>query len=78
MLFGTITGVDPWSFGASDAAAADLGIAPGEAVKLQQVASDQLAIAGIALTRVPCLHRHSAAAGTGAARSASVCGGRGR
>jgi hypothetical protein len=56
VLFGAITNIDPWSFGASEQAAADLGIAPGDAVRLQRVASDQLAFAGIPLTRIPCLH----------------------
>ena len=74
VLFGTVTGVDPWSFGASDTAAAELGIAPGDAVKLQRVASDQLAVAGIALTRIPCLHTNAAAGTPGAARSAQTCG----
>ncbi len=41
-LFGTLTGIVPWSFGANEQAAKDLGIAPAVALKLQQVASDQL------------------------------------
>lgn len=68
VLFGTITGIDPWSFGASEKAAADLGISAGDAVKLQQVASDQLSMAGIALTRTPCLHANPQALGAGACR----------
>ena len=32
VLFGTVTGIDPWSLGASEKAAADLGISPGDAV----------------------------------------------
>ena len=56
VLFGAITNIDPWSFGASEQAASDLGIAPGDAVRLQRVASDQLAVASIPLTRIPCLH----------------------
>ena len=63
MLFGAITKIDPWSFGASEQAALDLGIAPGDAVRLQRVASDQLASAGIALQRMPCLHANPRAAG---------------
>ena len=68
VLFGTITGIDPWSFGASEQAAADLGIAPADAVKLQQVASDQLYAAGVALTRVACLHANPQAGDAGACR----------
>jgi hypothetical protein len=77
VLFGTITGIDPWNFGANERAAADLGISPGDAVKLQQIASDQLSIAGIALTRTPCLHANAGAKGAGpGSRSTIVCGGR--
>ena len=65
VLFGTITNIDPWSFGASEQAAADLGIAPGDAVRLQRVASDQLASAGIPLTRIPCLHANPRARSKG-------------
>lgn len=59
VLFGAITNIDPWSFGASEQAALDLDIAPGDAVRLQRVASDQLAAAGIPVTRIPCLHAKS-------------------
>lgn len=38
-LFGTITGLDPRRFGGSERAAADLGITPGEALLLQQIAA---------------------------------------
>ena len=62
VLFGTITNLDPWSFGASERAAADLGIAPGDAVRLQRIASDQLVAAGITLTRIACLHANPRAA----------------
>jgi hypothetical protein len=65
VLFGAITNIDPWSFGASEQAASDLGIAPGDAVRLQRVASDQLMSAGIALIRVPCLHANPRARGKG-------------
>jgi hypothetical protein len=56
VIFGRLTGIDPWSLGASERAAADLGISPGDAVKLQRVASEQLYAAGVALVRKPCLH----------------------
>lgn len=51
--FGTITRIDPLSFGAKERAAADLGIAPADAVRLQQVASNQLKAAGVMLTQPP-------------------------
>jgi hypothetical protein len=41
-LFGTITGLDPRSLGGGERAAADLGIAPHEALLLQQVAAATL------------------------------------
>jgi hypothetical protein len=66
-LFGTLTGIDPWSFGANEQAAADLGISPHDAVKLQKVASDQLYASGVPLVRLPCLHANPRA--TGAARN---------
>lgn len=66
MIFGTLTGISPWSFGASEKAAADLGISPGDAVKLQRVASDQLSAAGVPLVWVPCLHANPDARGPGA------------
>ncbi len=68
VLFGTLTGIDPWSLGASEQAAADLGISRAHAVKLQRVASEQLYTAGVALTRVPCLHADPHAADAGACR----------
>jgi hypothetical protein len=61
VLFGSVTGIDPWSLGANEQAAADLGIAPDVAVKLQRVASEQLAVQGVALTRLPCLHASASA-----------------
>jgi hypothetical protein len=67
VLFGTLTGIDPWSFGANEQAAADLGISPHDAVKLQKVASDQLYASGVPLVRLPCLHANPRA--TGAARN---------
>ncbi len=66
-LFGTLTGIDPWSFGANEQAAADLGISPHDAVKLQKVASDQLYASGVPLVRLPCLHANPRA--TGATRN---------
>ena len=56
VMFGQLTGIDPWSLGASEQAAADLGISPGDAVKLQRIASEQLYAAGTPLERRPCLH----------------------
>ena len=47
VLFGSLTGVDPAGFGPGERAAADLGIAPAEAVKLQRVAAQQLRAAGV-------------------------------
>jgi hypothetical protein len=63
VLFGTLTGIDPWSFGANEQAAADLGISPHDAVKLQKVASDQLYESGVPLIRLPCLHANPRASG---------------
>jgi hypothetical protein len=62
-LFGLLTGIDPWSFGGNEQAATDLGISAHDAIKLQQVASDQLAASGIALVRLPCLHANPNAKG---------------
>ncbi|MBU6260535.1 MAG: hypothetical protein KGL18_11280 [Burkholderiales bacterium] len=67
-LFGSLTGIDPWSLGASEQAAAELGIAPADALKLQRVASEQLYAAGLALRRIPCLHAHPHAGQAGACR----------
>ncbi|GAA3970285.1 beta strand repeat-containing protein [Hymenobacter antarcticus] len=44
VLFYQITGVDPRTLGAGEIAAADLGIAPADAVALQQVAYNQVNI----------------------------------
>jgi hypothetical protein len=63
VMFGTLTGIDPWSFGANEQAAADLDISPGDAVKLQHVASEQLYLSGVALRRVPCLHANPKSSG---------------
>ena len=41
-LFGTLTGLDPLSLGASEQAARDLGISSSDALVLQRVASEQL------------------------------------
>jgi hypothetical protein len=56
VIFGRLTGIDPWSLGASEKAAADLDISPGDAVKLQRIASEQLYVAGVPLERRACLH----------------------
>ncbi len=75
VIFGTLTGINPASFGANEQAAADLGISPGDAVKLQHVAWDQLAAEGVPLATIPCLRANPAAGGAGAGtRSALVCG----
>jgi hypothetical protein len=58
VMFGTLTGVDPASFGANERAAADLGITPHAALALQRVASAQLAASGYTAERRPCLHSH--------------------
>jgi hypothetical protein len=63
VLFGQLTGIDPWSLGASEKAAADMGISPGDAVKLQGIASEQLYVAGVPLERKPCLHADPLAPG---------------
>lgn len=41
-LFGTLTGQDPAQFGGAELAAAELGIAPADALLLQRIASEQL------------------------------------
>ena len=56
VLFGTISGVDPQSFGASERVASDLGIDPLDALRLQRVASAQLAASGVATARRNCLN----------------------
>ena len=74
VIFGKLTGINPASFGATEKAAADLGISPGDAVKLQRVAWEQLAAEGMPLNMIPCLHANPAAGGQapapGARRSA--------
>ena len=55
VMFGTITGIDPASFGASERAARDLGLPPLHALQLQAVASQQLRASGHATTVSPCL-----------------------
>jgi hypothetical protein len=62
-LFGTLTGIDPWAFGANEQAAADLGISPNDALQLQKVASEQLYASGVPLIRLPCLHANPRANG---------------
>ncbi|MBL8379379.1 MAG: PEP-CTERM sorting domain-containing protein [Burkholderiales bacterium] len=46
-LFGSITGLDPQSLGYYEQAARDLGIDPGDAYRLQQVAAVQLGFARV-------------------------------
>lgn len=60
VLFGTITGIDPASFGENDRAHTDLGIAPADAIKLQHVASEQLMAAGLPLVTIQCLRANPA------------------
>lgn len=55
VMFGTLTGIDPASFGANEAAASDLDIRPPAVQRLQRVASDQLRASGFTLTRANCL-----------------------
>lgn len=45
--FGTITGLDPLSLGANEKSAADLGISAADALALERVASQELAIAAV-------------------------------
>ena len=77
-LFGTLTGIDPWSFGANEQAAADLGISPHDALKLQQVASDQLYASGVPLVRLPCLHANPRVSGAAQNREGNPGCGQGR
>ena len=46
-LFGTLTGLNPALLGASEIAAADLGISAADAVRLQRIASEQLGFAQV-------------------------------
>jgi hypothetical protein len=54
VIFGQLSGLDPQSFGANEKAARDLGIEPQHAVRLQRVASQQLAASGISTQRANC------------------------
>jgi hypothetical protein len=75
-LFGTLTGIDPWSFGANEEAASDLGISPQDALKLQSLASEQLHASSALLTRLPCLHASPRAAAAMAGQPGiQACGG---
>jgi hypothetical protein len=56
VMFGSLTGIDPASFGATEKAANDLGIHPLDAMQLQRVASKQLAASGQVLDKRACLH----------------------
>jgi hypothetical protein len=70
VIFGKLTGIDPWSLGASEKAAAELGISPGDAVKLQAIASEQLYLSGVPMVRKPCLHANAIS------NAAAVCAAR--
>lgn len=65
VIFGTLTGISPASFGASEKAAEDLGIGHGDAVRLQRVAADQLAASGTPTVWIPCLRANPDAPGHG-------------
>jgi hypothetical protein len=65
VIFGKLTGISPASFGASEKAASDLGINPGDAVRLQRVATDQLVASGVALEWIACLRANPEAPGAG-------------
>lgn len=56
VLFGTLSGIDPASFGANERVAGELGIDAVDALRLQRVASEQLIASGLALKRLACLH----------------------
>ena len=56
VIFGQLSGIDPQSFGANETVARDLGIEPQHAVRLQRVASEQLAASGVATDRRNCLN----------------------
>jgi hypothetical protein len=75
VTFGKLTGISPASFGASEKAASDLGINPGDAVQLQRVATDQLIASGTTLEWIPCLRANPDAPGAGPGnRNVVVCG----
>ena len=76
VIFGRLTGISPASFGASEKAASELDINPGDAVRLQRVAADQLSADGVPLVWIPCLRANPDAPGAHG-RSTVVCG-RGR
>jgi hypothetical protein len=67
VMFGSLTGVDPASFGANERAASDLGIAPHDALALQKVASAQLAVSGYGAELRACLRSNPAS------RAVAVC-----
>jgi hypothetical protein len=56
VIFGQLSGIDPQSFGANETVARDLGIEPQHAVRLQRVASEQLAASGVATDQRNCLN----------------------
>jgi len=59
VIFGQLSGIDPQSFGANEKVANDLGIEPQQAMRLQRVASEQLAASGVATDRRNCLHANA-------------------
>jgi hypothetical protein len=67
VMFGTLTGVDPRSFGVHEQAAADLGIDGSTANRLQRVAGETLAASALPLRRLPCLRAVAAAQGVACA-----------
>ena len=58
-VFGSVTGRDPLSLGAGECAAADIGIAPSQALALQRIAHDELRAAGVDMT-MPAAHKRLA------------------
>jgi hypothetical protein len=53
VIFGSVTGRDPRSLGDNECSAFELGLSRTEAKTLQQVAFDQLASTGPAVTALP-------------------------
>jgi len=65
VIFGALTEISPASFGASEWAATELCINPGDAIRLQGVVADQLAASGILTVWIPCLRYNPDAPGHG-------------
>jgi hypothetical protein len=53
VIFGSVTGRDPRSLGASECSAFELGLSSAQARTLQQVAYDQLAASNISVAATP-------------------------